>query len=268
MNGRLLIWGYGRVGSAITKQVLLQRSINASILALFDSVHVISSKTKPQNLEGLDWLNSDIFIADSRLIISPGDVILLTVSDSQIAQCAARLDVPGITVVHCSGATPLPLLSHADTAVFYPLQTFASDVTVNWSDVPVFTESSSEQVNVNLQRLADSLGVLHCQALSYASRQYLHLAGVFANNFTVAMAGIAHDILASNDLPTAWIQPILAQTAMNLGSDKPWEKLTGPAKRGDLKTQENHIYLLDDQQNLQALYKLMSEYIQAKNKTA
>jgi hypothetical protein len=82
------------------------------------------------------------------------------------------------------------------------------------------------------------------------------------------MAGIAHDILEENGLLSTWIQPILAQTALNLGSENPWDKLTGPAKRGDDKTMANHKELLKNHPTLKALYEQMSGYIQAKNTKA
>jgi hypothetical protein len=53
-----------------------------------------------------------------------------------------------------------------------------------------------------------------------------------------------------------------------LGSENPWDKLTGPAKRGDDKTMANHQELLKNHPTLKALYEQMSGYIQAKNTKA
>ena len=39
------------------------------------------------------------------------------------------------------------------------------------------------------------MGVMSIERLNSEQRAYLHLAGVFANNYTMAMAGIAKDLL-------------------------------------------------------------------------
>ena len=268
MRRRLLIWGFGRVGSAVVHQLLLQQHTVASGGWPYDSLWVISSKSKPLGMSGVEWLSVEDFVSNAKSFLHPNDVVLLTVSDSQISRCAHYCDYPEISVVHCSGASPKLVMEKAESAVFYPLQTFSSGVEVDWAKVPVFVEAEGSAMKQINHDLATSLGVLNCEEISFVDREKLHLAAVFANNFTIAMAGIAHDILQDSGLNSAWIQPILAQTALNLGSDLPWSKLTGPAKRGDQKTMLNHLELLQANPELKTLYEKISGYIQAKETKA
>jgi len=228
----------------------------------FDELWVLSEKPRPTQLDpSVKWASGNQILSNPSGNLTPGDVVLLTVSDSAIAALAAQCDVAGITVVHCSGATPRISLEKAASMVFYPLQTFTSDSQIDWSKVPVFTESSADVDPGVLKIIAGLLGVERWMEISFSARQNLHMAAVFANNFTIAMAGIAHDILKAEGLEEDWIRPILAKTAENLGASDPWNKLTGPAKRGDLQTQQKHLSLLLNHPQLQDIYTIMSGYI-------
>ena len=57
MRRRLLIWGFGRVGSAVVHQLLLQQHSVASGSWPYDSLWVISSKFKPLRMSGVEWLS-------------------------------------------------------------------------------------------------------------------------------------------------------------------------------------------------------------------
>lgn len=262
MSSRLLIWGYGRVGSAIASQCMARWSTNIGQSNGFDEFWVLSEKPRPTQLDpSVKWASGNQILSNPSENLTPGDVVLLTVSDSAIAALAAQCDVAGVTVVHCSGATPRISLEKAASMVFYPLQTFTADSQIDWSQVPVFTESSADVDPGVLKNIAGLLGVERWMEISFSARQNLHMAAVFANNFTTAMAGIAHDILKAEGLEEDWIRPILAKTAENLGASDPWMKLTGPAKRGDLQTQQNHLDLLLNHPQLKDIYTVMSGYI-------
>ena len=215
--------------------------------------------------QSVEYLHVDISNVDDkaiklsddsdRLLVETGDVVFATVPDQYIQSLASFCDQAGVVFIHCSGATPISVMNHAQSGVFYPLQTFSQVGDVNWSDVPVFWE------NAQLLALFDSLflalGVKKSQELSSIDREYLHLAAVFANNYTVAMAGIAHDLLQSRNMKSEWIQPILEKTANNLGLPDPWNALTGPAKRNDQSSIDRHLKLLENQPELRAIYEKM-----------
>lgn len=272
MINRILIWGYGRVGHALLQGCLKVKlatglwPLNASNL----SVIIGSSKKSDENLDGVDWIPFDLSVAEfnslESLPIMKGDLVIATVPDHAIENVAKLCNVAGVTFIHCSGATPIIDLHNANSGVFYPLQTFDKETPTNWSTVPVFLESANDVVKNALTDLCSSLQIENVNHIESSQREYLHMSAVFANNYTIAMAGIAHDLLNKANMNSDWIRPIMAQTAANLQALNPWDKLTGPAKRNDLVTMRKHESMLADDSALKQLYQMMSLYIQRKTK--
>jgi len=96
--------------------------------------------------------------------------------------------------------------------------------------------------------------------VSEKQRFAMHLAAVFANNFTNAMYGIAYDIFKENNLDWSLILPLLENTLEKVKHQNPKECQTGPAKRGDLSIMEKHCNALHNN-DLKELYKLISTII-------
>ena len=67
--------------------------------------------------------------------------------------------------------------------VFYPLQTFSRERTVDFKDFPFLLESSDLQSSEILQNLAESIGGKTC-FVDTEQRIMIHLAAVFICNFT------------------------------------------------------------------------------------
>jgi predicted short-subunit dehydrogenase-like oxidoreductase (DUF2520 family) len=145
--------------------------------------------------------------------------------------------------------------------VFYPLQSFVGKGEEDWRGVPVFIEGSCEVVEALLTEIAKEIGVISIEKLNSEQRAFLHLAGVFANNYTMAMAGIAKDLLGVQGLNPDWVLPILTKTAENFGQGTPWELMTGPASRADLATIEHHRSMLENQPDMLSAYNAVAQYI-------
>ena len=91
-------------------------------------------------------------------------------------------------------------------------------------------------------------------------RERLHVAGVFANNFTNLMYGMAADLLRDTQIPFQVLLPLIDQTAEKVHTLTPREAQTGPAKRDDRAVMAHHMKLLTPDQ--QAVYALLSDLIQ------
>ena len=91
-------------------------------------------------------------------------------------------------------------------------------------------------------------------------RKHIHLAAVFASNFSNAMWSIADDYLRKNTPYTlSLLEPLVYESvrkAMKLGPNK---SQTGPARRNDHKTIDAHLQLLPS--NLQNIYKVITNHI-------
>jgi len=89
----------------------------------------------------------------------------------------------------------------------------------------------------------------------------MHLAAVFANNFTNAMYDVAYQIFKENNLDWPLIFPLLENTLKKAKRNAPHLSQTGPAIRNDVSIMEKHCNALHDE-SLKNLYRLVSKIIQ------
>ena len=99
-----------------------------------------------------------------------------------------------------------------------------------------------------------------CYEVSEAQRTRMHLAAVFACNFSNAMYHIAYKLLEEKGLPFEMLLPLLRQTVEKVSKMTPAEAQTGPAARRDFNVMETHLAELDDE-GLREIYRMMSELI-------
>jgi predicted short-subunit dehydrogenase-like oxidoreductase (DUF2520 family) len=171
-----------------------------------------------------------------------------------------------IPSVHTSGAVSLLELANQDVhGVIYPFQTISKNRTIDLLNVPVFVEANSELFELQLKYFVDTYLSNKVSILSSEKRAKVHLAGVFANNFTTVLIGTAQNILEDNNLNRELLIPLLEETIAkisDLGSDL---AQTGPARRGDKKTMQVHLSLIKNEDQIK-LYELLSEVIASKFK--
>lgn len=190
------------------------------------------------------------------------DLFIIAVSDQAIASVGAELKTPeNAIIVHTSGSIPLDALrKHPYHGVFYPLQTFSMHRNLQLNGVPVFIES----VNSHVQRkLFSFAGAQHFKPYQLNSnyRQKLHLAAVFASNFTNHQITIAAKILKAEGLSFELLKPLLIETMNKIIEQGPEGSLTGPAKRNDLNIVKSHMEALADDPSRQEIYKAITNDI-------
>jgi len=179
------------------------------------------------------------------------------------------------------------LKAYADIyGVIYPLQTFTKSQDMSELEVPLcleYQESTHPGIGAEppqeptplsvgtppppgsgcsyeqMWSLARELSPL-CYAVSEAQRARMHLAAVFACNFSNAMYHIAYKLLEEKGLPFEMLLPLLRQTVEKVSKMPPSEAQTGPAARRDFNVMETHLAELDDE-GLQEIYRMMSEMI-------
>ena len=112
--------------------------------------------------------------------------------------------------------------------------------------------------------IAESISV-DVRPMDSEKRKYLHLAAVFACNFTNHMYHIATQILEEQGIDRHLLQPLIDETANKLRIMHPGMAQTGPAIRYDLYVISRHLALTDDPA-IRNLYELISADIHAKAK--
>ncbi len=194
-------------------------------------------------------------------ISTESDLILLCIPDDRIAEVAAELKHHPAVIAHTSGNTSIKYLSQSKRyGVFYPLQTFSKEREVDMQDVPVCLEASNEETMKALQSLAELISE-SVYVMNSRQRKYLHLAAVMVSNFTNHLYGVAADFLADREIDFDLLKPLILETAKKAADMDPQNAQTGPARRGDRDTIEKHLRLLEGDEEIKALYSLISEQI-------
>lgn len=190
------------------------------------------------------------------------DLYIVAVSDSVLLDVIEQLPKVKGTVVHTAGSMSMDLLIKFDRhGVFYPFQTFTKERDVDFNGVPILLEANNQEVYAELQYFAKQISPIVTGSDS-AQRQQIHLAAVFACNFTNHMYAIAHEILKKNNISFDVLKPLIMETALKTETLIPLKAQTGPAVRGDKNVISKHLALLDDDE-LNVLYSKLSRRIAA-----
>lgn len=199
------------------------------------------------------------------------DIILLTVKDDVIEDMstllASRLSGFNGVVAHTSGSVSIEVLRpfFNNIGVFYPLQTFSkANLSLKYSEIPFFIEGSDSDVTQKLESIAMLLS-RNVFRLDSPQRMKMHIASVFACNFSNALFNISHGILEEAGIPFEVIIPLIHETVRKLETLSPKEAQTGPAIRGDSKVISRHLDSLSSSPDLQNIYRLLTEYINPDN---
>jgi predicted short-subunit dehydrogenase-like oxidoreductase (DUF2520 family) len=201
-------------------------------------------------------------ISDLAELTNNADVYIISVNDDAILSLVEHLDLSDKIVLHTSGSTAMDVLKSASInyGVLYPLQTFSFDKAVDFSQVPIAVEASSPEVLKQLEALAHKLSPKIIQMTS-EQRLVLHIAAVFACNFSNHVYAIAQQLVESKGISFDYLRPLIAETAAKVQQVLPSEVQTGPAIRKDEKILQKHLDFLQDQPQLQEIYRLLSQSI-------
>lgn len=220
----------------------------------------------PESAHALAALVAAKAVTDLNLISKQADLYVIAVSDDAISEVNEALQGSKGLVVHTSGTTALTVLQgHQQRGVFYPLQTFSKGREVDFKQIPIFVESDDIKVQEQLMQLALSLTTQAYLADS-ERRKVLHIAAVFACNFSNHLYTLAASVLNHNDLPFEVLKPLIQETAAKIQQQSPYEAQTGPAVRRDEKTMQAHLQWLKDQPHLAEIYHILSDSIKITHK--
>ena len=196
---------------------------------------------------------------------APADVYLLAVPDAAIPEILAQAQFPaGALVAHTSGTVPLSVFKpypNLRGGVFYPLQTFSPGRTVDWQAVPLCVEGATPVVEAVLLALGETISG-NVRRIGTPQRQAVHVAAVFACNFTNHLLGISETLLGREHLPLALLAPLLQETVEKALAYQPFTVQTGPAARHDTPTLNRHRSLLHAHPQWLEVYNVLTTSIQ------
>lgn len=201
-------------------------------------------------------------ISDLQELDTTADLYIIAITDKAISPLAASLPPDLSCVVHTSGTTDIKVLSgrFRSWGVIYPLQTFSRERKVDMARVPLLLEADQEQTLIFLENCMRSMSLDIRQANS-RQRAMLHIAAVFACNFTNHFYALADDLLQESGMSFDLLHPLITETASKATRHTPASVQTGPAVRNDTGTLQRHLELLAGRPELLRLYALISESI-------
>ena len=243
--------GAGRVAGALCREMYFASC----------NIELIVSES-PKNGRSLADLCSASW--SSELVFpNSSDVIIVSVPDHRLKGVLDKLNCqPETLVAHTAGSIGFDVFPEQlkRKGIFYPLQTFSKGRKVNFQGLPFLLESSDEQSSAILENLAESIGG-KVYYVDNERRRILHLAAVFACNFTNHMLTVGKEVASNAGFTFEVLEPLIMETvskAMDLG---PENSQTGPAVRHDQNTIEKHLELLSFSPELQRIYSEMTQSI-------
>jgi len=210
------------------------------------------------------------FTVDATAINHKADVYLIAVSDNSIKDVVRLLSNCNLETsnrkplfLHTSGSVSINVFEKKFSryGVIYPPYPFTKTKTVSLKSIAITVEAGDSETLRKVKRLCSDLS-RNVVELNSEQRKNLHLAAVFANNFTNHFLVLAEQILEKKNMSLDLLRPLILESAKRIQHNSPSAMQTGPARRGDTATLEEHLLLLKDDPKLQAIYKLISANIE------
>jgi len=222
------------------------------------SISQVIARTKVPAQSLADSLNAS-YSLNFEDFLPENDCCILCVSDNALTAIAGKIKFGDCLALHTAGSIPAEVLKGwaKNYGVLYPLQTFTKKRALNLWQIPLLVEANNEDNLVRTKKLASFISGNIVEAGS-EERLKLHLAAVFAGNFSNHMYALAEKLLVKQGLSFDLLKPLIAETAAKALEIPPHLAQTGPAVRGDNTIMEEHMALLESYPEFAELYRLIS----------
>lgn len=246
---RIVILGTGNVAKHLFDAFLTQKGI--------ETIQVYGRKRS-----SLIYFEEQTNVTSDFSKIKKADLYIIAISDEAIAKVSKQLAHLKGLIVHTSGSVPMTALaSETRRGVFYPLQTFSTNKKVHFREIPICLEAENELDYKLLNKVASAISDKAAR-IDSDQRKSVHIAAVFANNFTNHLYHTAQEVCNQNEIPFELLVPLIKETAAKIEYLSPFDAQTGPARRNDTGTIEKHMANLRSQ-NHKDLYSLLTKSIQS-----
>lgn len=252
---RIVILGSGNVATHMSK-------------ALFEAGFEIS-QIYSRNIDSAKLLANEVnaeFCNITEAILLNADVYIYAIKDDALKTLLLEVKNDNGMHIHVSGSTNINIFEGIKQryAVIYPLQTLSKNKAIDFGTVPLFVEANNAECMEMIWEISNKISG-NVRKIDSQQRQSLHVAAVFACNFSNYLCNIAFDVLANNNLEFELLQPLIAETANKLKTLQPYDAQTGPAVRFDKQIIDKHMDFLSENEDVQNLYAMLSKMIYQKH---
>ncbi len=240
-------------GNLATRLSLAMQRVGMQIGQVYS--HTEASARQLATRLGCPWPN------DLSALQEDGDLYVFSLKDTVLSDVISKVKPNNGMWVHTAGSMPMSVFEgYAQRfGVLYPLQTFSKGRNVNFDVIPIFLEANTDKNADYLKNIASALSE-NVRFMSSEKRRSLHLAAVFACNFTNHIYTLSYKLLENESIPADVLLPLIDETVSKIHSMPPAAAQTGPAIRYDENVINKHLAMLDDP-DMQAIYRLLSQSI-------
>ena len=241
-------------GNLATRLSLAMQRVGMQIGQVYS--HTEASARQLATRLGCPWTN------DLSALQEDGDLYVFSLKDTVLSDVISKVKPNNGMWVHTAGSMSMSVFEgYAQRfGVLYPLQTFSKGRNVNFDVIPIFLEANTDKNADYLKNIASALSE-NVRFMSSEKRRSLHLAAVFACNFTNHIYTLSYKLLENESIPADVLLPLIDETVSKIHSMPPAAAQTGPAIRYDENVINKHLAMLDDP-DMQAIYRLLSQSIQ------
>lgn len=259
---KIVIIGTGNLATHLVRALVKIDSID--VVQLFNHQPNLKAKKVSKDL-------SIPLVFDIRNIKTDADLYIIAIKDHYLLDFSKKLSqlkLKGI-VAHTSGSQSIDHISSLfeRTAVIYPLQSFYPTAKINWNETPILIESKIKSDESKLKRIFLKLSE-KIKLVNSEDRLHIHLAAVFACNFTNALYVSSFEIIEEKlgKKPIDLLMPIMRQSFEKLYDTHPINAQTGPASRNDKNVISKHRQILKSDKLLLDVYDCLTHLIQSQQK--
>lgn len=240
-------------GNLATRLSLAMQRVGMQIGQVYS--HTEASARQLATRLGCPWTN------DLSALQEDGDLYVFSLKDTVLSDVISKVKPNNGMWVHTAGSMSMSVFEgYAQRfGVLYPLQTFSKGRNVNFDVIPIFLEANTDKNADYLKNIASALSE-NVRFMSSEKRRSLHLAAVFACNFTNHIYTLSYKLLENESIPADVLLPLIDETVSKIHSMPPAVAQTGPAIRYDENVINKHLAMLDDP-DMQAIYRLLSQSI-------
>ncbi len=255
---KIVIVGSGNIASFFAKKLYIKHDIIQIISKNINHAKQLANQYHCQYANQIEQIHQD------------ADVIIFALKDDVLLHIAHSYSFQNKLVIHTAGSIHLDEIKNISNqiACIWCVYSIQKEMLPLNDSVPIVINANNEASlqNVNIIAQSISQNIFH---FNDKQKSFLHLAAVFANNFTNHLYSLSQQICEEQKMDFDVLKPLIQNTAEKIKQANPAQIQTGPAIRHDQQTMNKHLQLLQTE-TLKKIYHLLSFSIQQKtekNKT-
>ncbi|MCC5916294.1 MAG: DUF2520 domain-containing protein [Cryomorphaceae bacterium] len=176
-------------------------------------------------------------------------IVFYAVRDDAVQQVSGQNNFQKATEVHLSGTLPMHVLNGSKRGVMWPMASLVKFQNQELTDIPWVLQGELNWSDILPMKKTTTVD-------EDLIRRKMHLSAVVLNNFVYRLGVLTSRFLERQNLEP--FEHILKQTTTMLVSEASAKNQTGPAARGDYKTIETHLAMLENHCELKEIYQQLS----------